>query len=159
MNYAELKWSIIQEWNSDAKFTNEYLIDLGKTSNVEIKNTHADRKSIIATIADGLIAVGVESGEYKVSGMGEGCDNPTLQIDDDKDEHKHEDGTVHSHPHEGEHSHDEEVYKYEDKEEEELPDFKKMSKKKLDAWAHERGIELDRRQTKANMITELKDKL
>ena len=37
MNYAELKWSIIQEWNSDAKFTNEYLIDLGKTSNVEIK--------------------------------------------------------------------------------------------------------------------------
>ena len=54
---------------------------------------------------------------------------------------------------------DVEVYSYEDVEEEELPDFKKMSKKKLDDWALERGIELDRRQTKSNMIAELEEKL
>ena len=47
----------------------------------------------------------------------------------------------------------------EDEEEEELPDFKKMTKKVLDDWALERGIELDRRQTKANMIKELNKKL
>ena len=37
MNYADLKWSIIQEWNSDAKFTNEYLIEIGAEAGVEIK--------------------------------------------------------------------------------------------------------------------------
>jgi hypothetical protein len=155
MNYAELKWSIIQEWNSDAKFTNEYLIELASASDVVIKNTHADRKSIVATAADGIIVAGVESGEYIVADMGEDSDSdirfknymgdlpiPTSNIKLDS--------TV---------ADDVEVYSYEDVEEEELPDFKKMSKKKLDDWALERGIELDRRQTKSNMIAELEEKL
>jgi len=185
MNYADLKWSIIQEWNSDGKYTNEYLIEIGAEAGVVIKNTHADRKSIVAKISDEMITAGVESGEYVVDGMGEDCDNdinfkrymgdltipaPTLKLEDSPmltfeemgmsvDEHEHEDGTVHSHPHEGEHSHDEEKYSYEDEEEEELPDFKKMSKKKLDDWALDRGIELDRRQTKAHMITDLEEHL
>ena len=171
MNYADLKWSLIQEWNSDAKFSNEYLIEMGAEAGVEIKNAHADRKSIIAKIADGMVASGVESGEYVVDGSGEGCDNdlnfkrymgdltipaPTLKFEDE-DEHEHEDGTVHSHPHEGEHSHDEEVYTYEDEEEEEFPDFTKMTKKALDEWAADRGIELDRRKTKSNMISDLEE--
>ena len=171
MNYADLKWSLIQEWNSDAKFSNEYLIEMGAEAGVEIKNTHADRKSIIAKIADGMVASGVESGEYVVDGSGEGCDNdlnfkrymgdltipaPTLKFED-SNEHEHEDGTVHSHPHEGEHSHDEEVYTYEDEEEEEFPDFTKMTKKALDEWAADRGIELDRRKTKSNMISDLEE--
>ena len=155
MNYADLKWSIIQEWNSDAKFTNEYLIELASASDVVIKNTHADRKSIVATAADGIIVAGVESGEYIVADMGEDSDSdirfknymgdlpiPTSNIKLDS--------TV---------ADDVEVYSYEDVEEEELPDFKKMSKKKLDDWALERGIELDRRQTKAHMIEELEEKL
>ena len=172
MNYADLKWSLIQEWNSDAKFSNEYLIEMGAEAGVEIKNAHADRKSIIAKIADGMITSGVESGEYVVDGSGEGCDNdlnfkrymgdltipaPTLKFEDEH-EHEHEDGTVHSHPHEGEHSHDEEeVYTYEDEEEEEFPDFTKMTKKALDEWAADRGIELDRRKTKSNMISDLEE--
>ena len=171
MNYADLKWSLIQEWNSDAKFSNEYLIEMGAEAGVEIKNAHADRKSIIAKIADGMITSGVESGEYVVDGSGEGCDNdlnfkrymgdltipaPTLKFKD-SNEHEHEDGTVHSHPHEGEHSHDEEVYTYEDEEEEEFPDFTKMTKKALDEWAADRGIELDRRKTKSNMISDLEE--
>jgi|TARA_R110002110_G_scaffold318851_1_gene531656 hypothetical protein len=171
MNYADLKWSLIQEWNSDAKFSNEYLIEMGAEAGVEIKNAHADRKSIIAKIADGMVASGVESGEYVVDGSGEGCDNdlnfkrymgdltipaPTLKFED-SNEHEHEDGTVHSHPHEGEHSHDEEVYTYEDEEEEEFPDFTKMTKKALDEWAADRGIELDRRKTKSNMISDLEE--
>lgn len=171
MNYADLKWSLIQEWNSDAKFSNEYLIEMGAEAGVEIKNAHADRKSIIAKIADGMVASGVESGEYVVDGSGEGCDNdlnfkrymgdltipaPTLKFED-SNEHEHEDGTVHSHPHEGEHSHDEEVYTYEDEEEEEFPDFTKMTKKSLDEWAADRGIELDRRKTKSNMISDLEE--
>tara|TARA_R110002096_G_scaffold282411_1_gene476418 strand:- start:968 stop:1495 length:528 start_codon:yes stop_codon:yes gene_type:complete len=171
MNYADLKWSLIQEWNSDAKFSNEYLIEMGAEAGVEIKNVRADRKSIIAKIADGMVASGVESGEYVVDGSGEGCDNdlnfkrymgdltipaPTLKFED-SNEHEHEDGTVHSHPHEGEHSHDEEVYTYEDEEEEEFPDFTKMTKKALDEWAADRGIELDRRKTKSNMISDLEE--
>ena len=171
MNYADLKWSLIQEWNSDAKFSNEYLIEMGAEAGVEIKNVRADRKSIIAKIADGMITSGVESGEYVVDGSGEGCDNdlnfkrymgdltipaPTLKFED-SNEHEHEDGTVHSHPHEGEHSHDEEVYTYEDEEEEEFPDFTKMTKKALDEWAADRGIELDRRKTKSNMISDLEE--
>ena len=55
-----------QEWNSDAKYSNEYLIEMGAEVGVEIKNAHADRKSIIATVADGIITAGVESGEYEV---------------------------------------------------------------------------------------------
>ena len=157
MNYADLKWSIIQEWNSDAKFTNEYLIELASASDVVIKNTHADRKSIVATAADGIIVAGVESGEYIVADMGEDSDSdirfknymgdlpiPTSNVKLDSTV------TV---------ADNVEVYSYEDIEEEELPDFKKMSKKKLDDWALERGIELDRRQTKAHMIEELEEKL
>ena len=185
MNYADLKWSIIQEWNSDAKYTNEYLIEIGAEAGVEIKNVRADRKSIIAKIADGMITAGVESGEYVVDGLGEDCDNDinfkrymgdltipalTLKFEDSpmvtfeemgmsEDEHEHEDGTVHSHPHEGEHSHDDEEYTYEDEEEEVIPDFKKMTKLALDEWALDRGIELDRRKTKAHMITDLKEHL
>jgi len=169
MNYSDLRWSIIQEWNSDAKFTTQFLIEKATEINVEIKNIRADRKSVIAKVVDGMITAGVESGEYEVSDMGEDTESDikfkkymgdlafsaptleiaTLKVEDNKDEHEHEDGTVHSHSHEGEHSHDE------DKEEEELPDFKKMSKKKLDDWALDRGMDLDRRKTKANMISEL----
>jgi hypothetical protein len=157
MNYADLRWSIIQEWNSDGKYSNEYLIKMGVKAGIEIKNTHADRKSIVATIVTGIIEAGVESGEYEVSDMGEDSDNdirfknymgdipiPTSNIKLDLTV------TV---------ADDVEVYSYEDVEEEELPDFKKMSKKKLDDWALERGIELDRRQTKSNMIAELEEKL
>ena len=145
MNYADLRWSIIQEWNSDAKYTNEYLIEMGAEAGIEIKNTSADRKSIIAKISDGMIAAGVESGEYVVDGSGEGCDNdlnfkrymgdltipaPTLKLDNPPITTP--DKVV---------------------EVEKLPDFKKMSKKKLDDWALDRGIELDRRKTKAHMIS------
>ena len=157
MNYADLRWSIIQEWNSDAKFTNEYLIELASASDVVIKNTHADRKSIVATAADGIIVAGVESGEYIVADMGEDSGSdirfknymgdipiPTSNIKLDLTV------TV---------ADDVEVYSYEDVEEEELPDFKKMSKKKLDDWALERGIELDRIKTKAHMIEELNGKM
>jgi hypothetical protein len=52
MNYADLKQSIINEWNSDAKYSNEHLVELGAEVSVEIKNAHADRKSIIAAVAD-----------------------------------------------------------------------------------------------------------
>ena len=157
MNYADLRWSIIQEWNSDGKYSNEYLIKMGVKAGIEIKNTHADRKSIVATIVTGIIEAGVESGEYEVSDMGEDSDNdirfknymgdipiPASNLNLDLTV------TV---------ADDVEVYSYEDVEEEELPDFKKMSKKKLDDWALERGIELDRRQTKSNMIAELEEKL
>ena len=157
MNYADLRWSIIQEWNSDGKYSNEYLIKMGVKAGIEIKNAHADRKSIVATIATGMIEAGVESGEYEVNDMGEDSDNdirfknymgdipiPASNLNLDLTV------TV---------ADDVEVYSYEDVEEEELPDFKKMSKKKLDDWALERGIELDRRQTKSNMITELEEKL
>jgi len=41
-----------------------------------------------------------------------------------------------------------------------LPDFSDMTKLDLDIWArHEHNINLDRRQTKSNMIKELKRKL
>tara|TARA_A100000164_G_scaffold306011_1_gene282369 strand:- start:614 stop:1156 length:543 start_codon:yes stop_codon:yes gene_type:complete len=176
MNYADLKWSIIQEWNSDAKFTNEYLIEMGAEAGVEIKNVRADRKSIIAKISDGVISAGIDSGEYQIDDMGEGSDNdlnfkrymgdltipaPSVNIEHEH-EHEHDDGTVHSHPHshDEEHSHEhdeEEDYSYEDEEEEELPDFNKMTKKALDDWALDRGIELDRRKTKAHMISDLEE--
>ena len=145
MNYADLRWSIIQKWNSDAKFTNDFLIELGAEAGIEIKNVRADRKSIIAKISDGMIVAGVESGEYKVSDMGEDSDNdinfkrymgdltipaPTLKFDN---------STITT---------PDEVVEVE-----KLPDFKKMSKKKLDDWALDRGIELDSRKTKAHMIS------
>jgi hypothetical protein len=165
MNYADLKWSIIQEWNSDAKYTNEHLIEMGAEAGIEIKNVRADRKSIIAKLSDGMITVGVESGEYVVDGLCEDCDSdvnfkrymgdltipaPTL---------KFEDSPMVTFEEMGMPADDDEEYSYEDEEEEELPDFKKMSKKKLDDWALDRGIELDRRKTKAHMIEELNKKM
>ena len=111
-----------------------------------------------------------------------GVPEPELELDIDPDTHEHKDGTVHSHEggdephhhhedgtthdHEGgdePHTHDEEygvdVERELSEEEEELPDFKKMSKKALDEWAEERGIILDRRKTKAHMIEELNKQL
>ena len=68
---------------------------------------------------------------------------------DDPLKHTHDDGTEHSHEGGDEpHTHDEE-----------LPNFKKMSKKALDEWAEKRGIILDRRKTKAHMIEELNKQL
>jgi len=173
-SYAKLRWDIVIEWNSDAKYTNSYLIDMASDLGVEIRNKSADRKSIIAKVADGVIKSGIESGEYSVTDWGElsqeqtnfenymgslGVPEPELDLVIDSDAHEHDDGTVHSHEGGSDpHTHEEE-YTYEDKEEEELPDFNKMTKKALDDWALEQGIELDRRQTKANMLEELKGKL
>ena len=180
MNYSDLRWSIIQEWNSDAKYTNEYLIEMGAEAGIEIKNTSADRKSIIAKISDGMITAGVESGEYEVSDMGEDSDNdlnfkrymgdltiaaPTLKLNKSS-KNKAVDEIIKSLVNSADKdiydegiALDEEEYSYQDVEEEELPNFKKMSKKKLDDWALERGIELDRRKTKAHMIEELNGKM
>ena len=165
ITYADLRWEIIEKWNSDAKYTNEYLINIATDLGVEIRNIRADRKSIVAKTVDGVINSGVDSGEYNVTSWGTGSENDThfqnymgvlgvpestLDIDEDADPdlHEHEDGTVHSHSHDGEHTHDEE-----------LPDFKKMTKKALDEWAESQGIILDRRKTKAHMLEELKSKL
>tara|TARA_B100000029_G_scaffold195221_1_gene193347 strand:+ start:773 stop:1270 length:498 start_codon:yes stop_codon:yes gene_type:complete len=163
-SYADLKWSIIEKWNSDAKYTNEHLIEMATDIGVEIRNKHADRKSIIAKVSDAVISAGVESGEYTVDSWGTDSDNDvnfknymgvleipesTLDIDVDPDSHTHEDGTTHSHEGGDEpHTHDEE-----------LPDFTKMTKKALDEWAAERDIILDRRKTKAHMIEELNKQL
>ena len=132
---------------------------MGVKAGIEIKNAHADRKSIVATIATGMIEAGVESGEYEVNDMGEDSDNDIRFKNYMGDipipaSNLNLDSTVTVAV-----ADDVEVYSYEDIEEEELPDFKKMSKKKLDDWALDRGIELDRRQTKSNMITELEEKL
>ena len=162
-SYAKLKWDIITEWNSDARYTNDKLISMASELGVDIDSE--DRKAIIAKVADGVISAGVESGEYSVDSWGTDSDSdvwfknymgsleipvPNLSIDEDIDSnlHEHEDGTVHSHPHDGEHTHDDE-----------LPDFTKMTKKVLDEWAESQGIMLDRRKTKAHMLEELKGKL
>ena len=210
-SYAKLRWDIVIEWNSDAKYTNSYLIDMASDLGVEIRNKNADRKSIIAKVADGVIKSGIESGEYSVTDWGVfspeqtsfenymgslGVPEPELDLVIDSDVHEHDDGTVHSHEggdephhhhedgtihdHEGgdephthdeepiipvdvfnnkQQKHEEEVHRYEDEEEEELPDFTKMSKKALDEWAEERDIILDRRKTKAHMIAELNKQL
>tara|TARA_R110002050_G_scaffold298676_1_gene462437 strand:+ start:313 stop:1026 length:714 start_codon:yes stop_codon:yes gene_type:complete len=235
-SYAKVKWDIIEKWNSDAKYSNSYLIDLASEIGVEIRNERADRKSIVAKVSDGVIKSDIEKGDCTITEWGTssqeqvnfenymgslGVPEPELELDINPDthehEHEHDDGTVHSHPHEDghhedEHEHDdgtvhsheggdephhhhedgtthdhedgdephtheeepiipvdvfnnkqqkheEEVYMYEDEEEEELPDFKKMSKKALDEWAEEKGIILDRRKTKAHMIAELNKQL
>ena len=220
-SYAKVKWDIIEKWNSDAKYDNEYLIQMASDNGVEIRNKRADRKSIVAKVADSVIKSGIESGDYSVTEWGAfsqeqinfenymgslGVPEPELELDIDPDahehEHEHDDGTVHSHPHEDghhedEHEHDdgtvhshkggdEPHHHHEDgtthdheggnephthdeeygvdterelSEEEELPDFKKMTKKALDEWAEERGIILDRRKTKAHMIEELNKQL
>ena len=163
-SYAKLKWDIITEWNSDARYTNDKLISMASELGIDIDSE--DRKAIIAKVADGVINAGVESGEYSVNSWGVDSDGDvsfknymgsleipksTLDIDEDVDPdlHEHEDGTKHSH--EGgdkPHTHDEE-----------LPDFTKMTKKALDEWAESQGIMLDRRKTKAHMLEELKGKL
>ena len=42
---------------------------------------------------------------------------------------------------------------------EELPNFQKMTKKALGEWAKEKGIVVDAKQTKANMIEDIKVQL
>tara|TARA_Y100000817_G_C16444098_1_gene362099 strand:+ start:302 stop:508 length:207 start_codon:yes stop_codon:yes gene_type:complete len=42
---------------------------------------------------------------------------------------------------------------------EELPNFQKMTKKALGEWAKEKGIVVDAKQTKANMIEDIKIQL
>ena len=213
-SYAKVKWDIIEKWNSDAKYDNEYLIQMASDNGVEIRNKRADRKSIVAKVADSVIKSGIESGDYSVTEWGTfsqeqinfenymgslGVPEPELDLDVDPDahehehehedgtvhshsheeghhddehehEHEHDDGTVHSHPHshDEEHSHDHEEESIipvdlfnnkQQKQEEEHPDFKKMSKKALDVWAEEHGIILDRRKTKAHMIKELNKQL
>jgi hypothetical protein len=213
-SYAKVKWDIIEKWNSDAKYDNEYLIQMASDNGVEIRNERADRKSIVAKVADSVIKSGIESGDYSVTEWGTfsqeqinfenymgslGVPEPELDLDVDPDahehehehedgtvhshsheeghhddehehEHEHDDGTVHSHPHshDEEHSHDHEEESIipvdlfnnkQQKQEEERPDFKKMSKKALDVWAEEHGIILDRRKTKAHMIKELNKQL
>ena len=213
-SYAKVKWDIIEKWNSDAKYSNSYLINLASDNGVEIRNERADRKSIVAKVADSVIKSGIESGDYSVTEWGTfsqeqinfenymgslGVPEPELDLDVDPDahehehehedgtvhshsheeghhddehehEHEHDDGTVHSHPHshDEEHSHDHEedsiipvdlFNNKQQKQEEEHPDFKKMSKKALDVWAEEHGIILDRRKTKAHMIKELNKQL
>ena len=213
-SYAKVKWDIIEKWNSDAKYDNEYLIQMASDNGVEIRNKRADRKSIVAKVADSVIKSGIESGDYSVTEWGTfsqeqinfenymgslGVPEPELDLDVDPDahehehehedgtvhshsheeghhddehehEHEHDDGTVHSHPHshDEEHSHDHEEESIipvdvfnnkQQKQEEERPDFKKMSKKALDVWAEEHGIILDRRKTKAHMIKELNKQL
>jgi hypothetical protein len=213
-SYAKVKWNIIEKWNSDAKYSNSYLINLASDNGVEIRNERADRKSIVAKVADSVIKSGIESGDYSVTEWGTfsqeqinfenymgslGVPEPELDLDVDPDahehEHEHEDGTVHSHSHEEGHHDDEHEHEHEhddgtvhshphshneehshdheedsiipvdlfnnkqQKQEEERPDFKKMSKKALDVWAEEHGIILDRRKTKAHMIKELNKQL
>ena len=186
-SYAKVKWDIIEQWNSDAKYTNSHLIDMASEMGVEIRNKNADRKSIVAKVSDAVIKSGVEKGEYAITDWGVfsqeqtnfenymgslGVPEPELELDIESDTHEHDDGTVHSHedgdkPHHHHedgttHDHeggDEPHTHYEDEEEVELPDFKKMSKKALDEWAEERGIILDRRKTKAHMIAELNKQL
>jgi hypothetical protein len=213
-SYAKVKWDIIEKWNSDAKYDNQYLIQMASDNGVEIRNKRADRKSIVAKVVDSVIKSGIESGDYSVTEWGTfsqeqinfenymgslGVPEPELDLDVDPDahehehehedgtvhshsheeghhddehehEHEHDDGTVHSHPHshDEEHSHDHEedsiipvdlFNNKQQKQEEERPDFKKMSKKALDVWAEENGIILDRRKTKAHMIKELNKQL
>ena len=163
-SYAKLKWDIITEWNSDARYTNDKLISMASELGIDIDSE--DRKAIIAKVADGAINAGVESGEYSVNSWGTDSDSDVnfknymgsleipvsnLSIDEDVDPnlHEHEDGTKHSHEGGDEpHTHDEE-----------LPDFTKMTKKALDEWAESQGIILDRRKTKAHMLEELNSKL
>jgi len=213
-SYAKVKWDIIEKWNSDAKYDNEYLIQMASDNGVEIRNKRADRKSIVAKVSDSVIKSGIESGDYSVTEWGTfsqeqinfenymgslGVPEPELDLDVDPDahehehehedgtvhshsheeghhddehehEHEHDDGTVHSHPHshDEEHSHDHEEESIipvdlfnnkQQKQEEERPDFKKMSKKALDVWAEERGIILYRSKTKDHMNAELHKQL
>ena len=125
-SYAKVKWDIIEKWNSDAKYSNSYLIDLASDIGVEIRNERADRKSIVAKVSDGVIKSDIEKGDCTITEWGTssqeqvsfenymgslGVPEPELELDIDPDthehEHEHDDGTVHSHPHEDGHHEDE----------------------------------------------------
>ena len=125
-SYAKVKWNIIEKWNSDAKYSNSYLIDLASEIGVEIRNKRADRKSIVAKVSDGVIKSDIEKGDCTITEWGTfsqeqtsfenymgslGVPEPELKLDIDPDthehEHEHDDGTVHSHPHEDGHHEDE----------------------------------------------------
>jgi hypothetical protein len=125
-SYAKVKWNIIEKWNSDAKYSNSYLIDLASEIGVEIRNKRADRKSIVAKVSDGVIKSDIEKGDCTITEWGTfsqeqtsfenymgslGVPEPELELDIDPDahehEHEHDDGTVHSHPHEDGHHEDE----------------------------------------------------
>jgi len=125
-SYAKVKWDIIEKWNSDAKYSNSYLIDLASEIGVEIRNERADRKSIVAKVSDGVIKSDIEKGDCTITEWGTssqeqvnfenymgslGVPEPELELDIDPDthehEHEHDDGTVHSHPHEDGHHEDE----------------------------------------------------
>ena len=125
-SYAKVKWNIIEKWNSDAKYSNSYLIDLASEIGVEIRNERADRKSIVAKVSDGVIKSDIEKGDCTITEWGVfspeqtsfenymgslGVPEPELELDIDPDthehEHEHDDGTVHSHPHEDGHHEDE----------------------------------------------------
>ena len=124
-SYAKVKWDIIEKWNSDAKYSNSYLIDLASEIGVEIRNERADRKSIVAKVSDGVIKSDIEKGDCTITEWGTssqeqvsfenymgslGVPEPELELDINPDthehEHEHDDGTVHSHPHEDGHHED-----------------------------------------------------
>ena len=66
-SYAKVKWDIIEKWNSDAKYSNSYLIDLASEIGVEIRNERADRKSIVAKVSDGVIKSDIEKGDCTIT--------------------------------------------------------------------------------------------
>ena len=86
-------------------------------------------------------------------------DDPNLHEHKDGTKHSHEDGDKPHHHHDDGTTHDHEGGDEPHTHDEELPNFKKMSKKALDEWAEKRGIILDRRKTKAHMIEELNKQL
>ena len=63
-------------------------------------------------------------------------------------------GRVHAHKHNGLHTHDENGIAHD------LPDFESMTKKDIEDWANELNmINVDSKDTKANMIEEIKGQL
>ena len=63
-------------------------------------------------------------------------------------------GRVHAHKHNGLHTHDENGITHD------LPDFESMTKKDIEDWANELNmINVDSKNTKANMIDEIKGQL
>ena len=63
-------------------------------------------------------------------------------------------GRVHAHKHNGLHTHDENGIAHD------LPDFESMTKKDIEDWANELNmINVDSKNTKANMIEEIKGQL
>ena len=69
-SYAKVKWDIIEKWNSDAKYSNSYLIDLASEIGVEIRNEISDRKSIVAKVSDGVIKSDIEKGDCTITEWG-----------------------------------------------------------------------------------------